>query len=175
MSGNLLVYDEEAYEKCYSELKTYEIAVPADPVQTGFNGLCELFSKVQAYRERVSQMFSEAVRTLARAKVQMNSAKRAYETALDIVIDTDPEIIKLPSDRTKVARANRKLAAEVERMHESINTFHMIDAYYEVVKNRADILSTANKAITEQTNLYKKLIPPTDGRYTLGNVPVRIG
>jgi|SRR5665213_17378 len=170
-----LTYDEVVYEKLYEEIKQYEISVPTDPVQLGFNGICELFSKVQAYRERVGAMFTEAVRTLAHAKVQMESAKRAYETALDIVIDTDPEIIKLPSDRTKVARANRKLAAEVERMHDSKNTFHLIDAYYEVVKNRVNILAITNKAITEQTNLYKKLIPPQNEHQLQGRIPVRIG
>lgn len=155
-------YDQEAYALKYEELKKYRATIPPDPMAQGFNGLAQLISTIQGYKDRVSELLSEALVLKSQAKVQAESAKYKYETSLDLIMDTDIEILALPSDRTRLARANKKLTVEVAHMRESNLIYRLIDAYFKTVENAYNNLESSNRNISEQCNLYKKMYPSND-------------
>lgn len=153
-------YREEEFTSRYEELKQYRIAIPPDPVALGFNGLADLISRVQGFKDRVSEMLNDAIVLKTRAKVQADVCQYAYEAAVDILVDTDPEISSLPSDRSRLARANKKLADKVAATRTSSLVHKMIEAYYRTVANVYANLESANRNLYEQCNLYKRMNPP---------------
>jgi len=160
-----IVYDETTFENYYNELKDYRMEIPKNAETQGFSGLQELFSRVQEYRNRVSEMLATATTMKAKAKVQFDSATYAYEASLDSLLDTDPEVVALPSDKVKVARANKKLTVQIERMQDAKMTLTLIDAYYKTVDHVMGNLESVNKNLTEQCNIIKKLHPSNGPAY----------
>lgn len=157
-----ITYDESAFAAKYEELKKYRITIPPDPMAQGFNGLATLISQVQGMRDRVSELLGEALSLKSQAKIQAASAKYAYEAAVDLIMDTDLEILALPSDRTRLAKANKKLKAEVDRMRETDLISRLIDTYHKSVLNVLENLESSNRNLNEQCNLYKKMYPSND-------------
>ena len=105
------------------------------------------------------RIFNEALNAKADSEVQLESAEYAYTAALDVLLDTDPEILALPSDKTKVARANRKLKTQLETLHQAKMVHIHIDAYFKTVQSTLKDLESTNKNLTEATNLFKKSLP----------------
>ena len=154
-----IAYDSEAYFKRFQELRTYHIEIPADPAALGFNGMFALYSKLQEYKTRVVGILNDARSAKSNAKVQVKAAEYAYNAALDVLIDTDPEILVLPSDRTKVARANKKLKTQLETLHQAEIVYEHINAYYQTVEATMGDLESTNDNLREAINLFKKSLP----------------
>ena len=83
-----IAYDEKSYHERFLELRTYHLDIPADPSVIGFNGMFELYSRLQAYKSRVTNILNDARTAKANAKVQLKTAEYAYNAALDVLIDT---------------------------------------------------------------------------------------
>lgn len=158
-------YNDEEYNKLYAELNAIHVIIPADPIALGFSGLSNLISEVQGHRERVSSIESDIIRIHTNALIQRDACKHNYETNLAILMDTDPEVMNQPSDKTKVAKANKKLTEYVEQYRQSVVVYRLINTFYDTVKNKSKMLSVANDNIKEQCNIYKRLNPPTGGGY----------
>ncbi len=162
MQLSKVLYDEAEFQKKYDELKQYHVDIPEDPVSLGFSGLAAKIAEVQRCKDRVSEMWNESSLVKTKAKVYADSSEYVYQSKLDVIIDTDPEIIALPSDRTKLARANKKLAVELKEMQEAEFVYKLVNAYFNTVANTFNNLESVNKNLTEQLNIYKKLSPPTE-------------
>lgn len=164
MISIIVTYSQAEFDKRYDELRKYRVVIPPDPISQGFSGLANLISQVQGYKDRVSELWNEALILKTHAKVQADAAEYAYETALDLMINTDVEVINMPSDRTKVSKANKKLKNELDHVRETKMIHSLIDVYYKTVSNTFNNLESANKNLTEQINMYKRLNPPTGGQ-----------
>lgn len=160
MISVVVSYSQSEFEQKYAELRRYKVTIPTDITSTGLSGLSVLVSTVQGYKTRVTELMNEAMIMKAHAKVQSESAEHAYEASLDLIINTDIEVINMPSDRTRVARANKKLKAELEHVKEAKTIFSLIDVYYKSVVHIFNDLESANKNLETQTNIYKKMMPP---------------
>lgn len=157
-------YDEADFNHRYEELKKYRVTLPPDPISLGFSGIAQLISEVQGYKDRVSELWNEALMMKSKAKLQTTATRYNYEAKLDLIIDTDPEITGMSSDRQRVARANKKLAKERADMNESELIYGLIDAYYKTVSNIHSNLESANRNLESQCNIYKRMNPPVDGQ-----------
>lgn len=153
-------YSEAEYKNKYEELRQYKVTIPADPISQGFGGLAALISTVQGSRDRITEVMNEALYSKSLAKKQELELHYAYETALDVIIDTDPEITNLTSDRQRLARANQKLKAQIADMREATIIYHLFDCYYKTVCNVLHRIESADKSLSEQINIYKRMNPP---------------
>lgn len=154
-----IIYDSDAYFKRYQELRTYHIEIPRDIVAVGFNGMYVLYSQLQEYKSRVTGIFNDALNAKADSEAQLEAAEYAYNAALDVLLDTDPEILALPSDKMKVARANRKLKTQLETLHQAKIVHIHIDAYFKTVQSTLKDLESTNKNLTEAVQLFKRALP----------------
>lgn len=160
-----IVYNDAEYEVRYKELHTCRVSVPENVVELGFGSIALYLAKIQGYKDRVSSMLSEVLQIQGKAKMQLNDAKFLYETKLDALIDMDPEIVNLPSDKMKIARANKKLTEERQRVQDATAVYHMITTYVKSVEVVLENLVSADKSLTEQGNIYKRMHPPVQPQY----------
>lgn len=160
MQPTKIAYNDAEFQKRYEELKHYVVTIPDDPAILGFSGFVKLFHTIQEYKNRVSQMWSEASVLRTNAKIHWDSAKYAYQAKFDLLVDTDPEIIALTSDRAKTSKANKKLAQEIREMQDAEMTYKLVNVYFGVIENTFNNLESVNRNLTEQANIFKKSNPP---------------
>lgn len=164
-------YDEAEYNKKYAELDEYRINIPPNPIDLGFAGLADLVSKVQNAKSRVSELYTRSLKLKSDAKVQEMSAKYAYEAKLDVLLESDATVLSAASDRTRIARANKILKVEIERMRETDLIYRLVNAYYQSVGNVFTNLESVNKNLSEQVNIYKRMLPPIDAQPSFSPTP----
>lgn len=157
-------YDEQDYNKKYDELKQYRLTAPSDPVALGFQGLYDWIANIQKMKNRVNVLLIESLVEKERAKVQADSAKYVYEAQLDVLLENNPEVLSAASDRIRVARANKLLKAEISRMRETDLIHRLVAAYHKSVAAVFSNLESANLNLDRQSNIYKRMNPPTDGQ-----------
>ena len=161
MISVVVTYSQSEFDRKYEELRQYKVTLPKDPISLGFSGLADLIATLQGYKDRVSELWSESSKLKTHAKIQAEIAESEYQTALDLLMNQDVEVINMPSDRTRLAKANKKLQAELSRIHETKMIQSLMDVYHRTVTNVYNNLESANDNLSEQVQIYKRMNPPT--------------
>lgn len=156
----LVTYEDSEFDKKYAELDLYRAVIPPDPIALGFSGIASLMSEMQGKKDRVTELLNKAALMRTKAKIQLDSTKYVYETQLDVLLESDGDVLIMPSDRTRLARANRKLRDKIDAMKNAELVYKLIDVYYKTVSNVYNNLESANRNLTEQCNIFKRMNPP---------------
>lgn len=156
----MIVYDEEKSNKVLEELKAYRVNLPENIVELGFGTMAAWMARLESYKARVSSLMADIIPQKTAAKIQLDSAKFNYETKSDILIDTDPEIMICTSDKTRIAKANKKLVAERQAVMEATAIHKQFVALSEIVFNALTTLESQTRSLAEICNMGKRMSQP---------------
>lgn len=159
LSLQLPDYDESEFGKRYSELSLYKVTIPPDLTALGYSGINELFSRLQAMLDRVTELLSEANHKEAASAAVFDAAKYAYEAKRAAKLGS---IDKEQFESIKIAEAKVEvdLAEDARLMQRAKLTLGLFKAYRKSVQGAYKNLESAKKTLEIQTQNYRRQFPP---------------
>ncbi|MCM8820298.1 MAG: hypothetical protein NC925_05845 [Candidatus Omnitrophica bacterium] len=138
------------YDARLEELKSFKVDLDPDPVSKGIFSLNEKLAQVQAFKDRVCALLVEAHQNVSEYEIIYESVKHQYESNLERLLVSDPEVQSLKSDRLRIASANVKLAELLIKLNNANLELLRAKNYLKCVQTIYDNLNSVNENLTQQ-------------------------
>jgi len=155
----LPVYDQVYYDKLYTELRGYKVAIPTDLEPIGYSGIIEIEGKIVALMNRVNVIKIEADERCGNSKAVFDAAKASYEAQYDALI-TSRRQDDYESFKAVEAEVRQKLCEPRKLMEQARVRVGLLSAFRKSVESTYKNLENSKKALTDQTRNYARLHPP---------------
>ena len=146
------------YHEVANDVAKQRIVLSEDPVSEGLSSLNKKIAEVQAAKEFVS---GSLMRVLAKRSTWEGLAKageQLYSDKQRRIIRESEAIQNLKSEGLRIATADAQCTDEIWLNAQIAEEVNQIDICFRICKERAEILSSANENLKEQTKTISYMI-----------------
>jgi len=143
----------EKYDVYRQELNAISILLEGDPATVGIVTINKKIAEVNAMRERVAAVLSEAIANVYEREHFYEEMKLDYDIKFQKTLNGDPSIQSLKSDTLRVAAVNAKLPDEFLKMNAAKINFNDAEGFLKLVQAKYNQLDSANSNISRQISV----------------------
>ena len=148
----------ERMQELVTELNGMKISLDEDPTVVGLDSFNEKLSKLDAYNERLADIFQEALQTKCEMELERLSAEVEYEQSYNESLATSKEIQALRSNDIRKAILDTKLKPYVERKHLATITALKAENFFKRIEKRYKDLEAKSERLYKQMDVVRQLI-----------------
>jgi len=140
-----------------TELKG-SVTLDIDPIAAGLTSFNAKLAQLQAIRERVTSLLTEAIWNKTAAQNERDSADFIFSAKYDHLLTTDKTVQTLKSADLRKAKLNDILNVELASVHQTTKIYSYADAYLKNVYAIEKELEVKNNNLLTQINTVKIML-----------------
>lgn len=160
-------------EKYITEAKSLRDAVQLveDPIaELGFTGINKQLSKIQASKERMTDILLHALKNKSNAQRLANNSKASYGAEFAIIMSSDPDVLAQTSKEKREAAAAVKLKDQYTELQIAEDNLSQANLFNQVVSTIAKDLENKQDLLEKQIDLIKmSMVVHPDVRERMSN------
>ena len=127
-----------------------------DPIaELGFPGINKQLSKIQAAKERMTDILLHALKNKSNAQRLVNNAKSSYGTEFAIAMSSDPDVLAQTSKEKREAAAAVKLQNQYADLQKAEDNLSQANVFNQVISTIAKDLENKQDLLEKQIDLIK--------------------
>jgi hypothetical protein len=162
------MFSKEDYESKLKEISKLAVSVvlDKDPIVVGLSSFNEKLAVLQASRERLTALLTEALWNKTEAQNNLDAKDFNYTSKFNALLTTDPDVQKLKSKEQRESHINVVLLPELTALQNEKKIYLYAETYTKNVYAVEKSLEVKNDNLIQQINTVRmmKNIDPSIGR-----------
>lgn len=147
--------DNENYIKEANSLRS-EVQLVEDPIsELGFTGINRQLAKLQAAKERLTDLLLKSIMNKSNAQRLVNNAKASYGISYSTAMVSDPDVITQTSKEKREAAAAVKVQDEYKSLQIAEDNYSQAVIFNQVISTIAKDLENKQDLLLKQIDLIK--------------------